>query len=222
MLTNAGITDSETQLQLVSRLEPRSPIFSRELGLMMCWQNVILNAWCLVCALTGTYFAERIGRRLNALCSTSSLTVFLYLVGVLTKFYGTSTDKSGVYATVAMIFLFQGAYSFGWTPLAYLYPPEVLNYPIRTVGMGINTFTVFGSGLIFVFATPYMLEDLGWKTYIMNASWNFVLIAFVWFYWVETKGKTLEELDEVFEGIKHSDAPNVHEVEKGKVEEVNL
>ena len=58
-----------------------------------------------------------------------------------------------------MIFLFQGAYSFGWTPLAYLYPPEVLNYPIRTYGMGVNTFTVFGSGLIFVFSTPFMLES---------------------------------------------------------------
>lgn len=158
------------------------------------------------------------GRRPNALISSISLTIFLYIVGALTKLYGTSTNKSGVYATVAFIFLFQGAYSFGWTPLAYLYPPEVLNYPIRTYGMGINTFTIFGSGIIFVFATPFMLEALGWKTYIMNASWNFALIAFIWFYWVETKGKTLEEIDAAFEGEKHSDAPDVSQVESGKVD----
>ncbi|CAG9953126.1 unnamed protein product [Clonostachys rosea f. rosea IK726] len=147
-----------------------------------------------------------------------TLTTFLYIVGALTKFYGTSDNKSGVYATVGFIFLFQGAYSFGWTPLAYLYPPEILNYQIRTFGMGLNTFTIFGSGIIFVFTTPFMLEALGCKTYIMNASWNFALLAFIWFFWVETKGKTLEEIDEIIEGVKYSDAPNVQLVEQGKVD----
>uniref|UniRef100_A0A8H7KF15 Major facilitator superfamily (MFS) profile domain-containing protein n=1 Tax=Bionectria ochroleuca TaxID=29856 RepID=A0A8H7KF15_BIOOC len=196
MLTNAGITDSDTQLQL----------------------NVILNAWCLACAMVGTLFSERIGRRPNAIWFNLTLTTFLYIVGALTKFYGTSDNKSGVYATVGFIFLFKGAYSFGWTPLAYLYPPEILNYQIRTFGMGLNTFTIFGSGIIFVFMTPFMLEALGWKTYIMNASWNFALLAFIWFFWVETKGKTLEEIDEIIEGVKYSDAPNVQLVEQGKVD----
>ena len=34
-----------------------------------------------------------------------------------------------------MIFIFMGAYSFGWTPLLYLMPAEVLNYRIRANGM---------------------------------------------------------------------------------------
>jgi len=62
------------------------------------------------------------------------------MVGALTKVYGTSTNTSGVYGTVGAIFLFQEAYSFGWTPLLYLYPPEALNYPIRANGMGVFTF----------------------------------------------------------------------------------
>lgn len=72
---------------------------------------------------------------------------FLYLSLVLPDLiagYGTSENKSGVYATVAAIFLFQGAYSFGWTPLLYLYPPEVLNYSIRANGMGVVTFALNG------------------------------------------------------------------------------
>ncbi|CRG87437.1 D-xylose-proton symporter-like 3, chloroplastic [Talaromyces islandicus] len=35
-------------------------------------------------------------------------------------------------------------------------------------------------------------------------------------YWVETKGKTLEEIDEVFEGEKHSSVPDVELVRQGK------
>lgn len=34
-------------------------------------------------------------------------------------------------------------------------------------------------------------------------------------YWVETKGKTLEEIDAIFEGEKHSSVPDVAEVLHG-------
>ena len=98
MLSNAGITDTTTQLQI----------------------NVILNAWCLVCSITGTWSCDKWGRKPTAIVCTAFLTVFLFIVGALTSVYGTSTDSSGVYGTVAAIFLFQGAYSYGWTPLLYL------------------------------------------------------------------------------------------------------
>ncbi|KAL3471486.1 general substrate transporter [Aspergillus californicus] len=194
MLDNAGITDSNTQLQL----------------------NIILNAWCLLCGLLGTHLADKIGRRVSALLSTILLTIFLYLIGILIKIYGNSTDKSGIYGTVACMFLFMGSYSLGWTPLCYLYPPEVLSYPIRAQGMGLNTFTYFGLGLAFVFAFPFALDAMGWKAYIMNASWNILLIIFIYFYWVETKGKTLEEIDEAFEGVRLDGIPTPDEVEAGK------
>lgn len=36
------------------------------------------------------------------------------------------------------------------------------------------------------------------------------------FYWVETKGKTLEEIDAIFEGQKHSVVPDVETVRRGE------
>jgi hypothetical protein len=35
-------------------------------------------------------------------------------------------------------------------------------------------------------------------------------------YWVETKGLTLEKIDAIFEGEKHSDVPDVETVRKGE------
>ena len=176
----------------------------------------MLNAWNLACALVGTYFANNIGRRLDALVSTITLIIFLFLVGAFTKIYSGTENKSGIYATVALIFLFMRAYSFGWTPLAYLYPPKVLNYTLRSNGMGITIFTMYAVGLVFVFTIPFALEAMGWKAHMMNASWNVLLTAFIWFYWVETKDKTLEEIDAVFEGQKHSDVMDATVLE-GKI-----
>ncbi|KAJ7812907.1 MFS sugar transporter-like protein [Mycena leptocephala] len=201
MLNNAGITNTTTQLQI----------------------NVILNAFCLLCALAGTYYVDRLGRKPTAIISISSLTVFLFLVGALTKTFGTnSTNTSGIYATVAMIFLFQGAYSFGWTPLLYVYPPEVLNYAIRANGMGFFQFVLNGTALMAVFAFPFALQNIGWKTYMINAAWDALEVPFVWYYWVETTGKTLEEIDELLDGVKHSNAPDLEKVISGEVEGVSM
>ncbi|KAF1985002.1 sugar transporter [Aulographum hederae CBS 113979] len=196
MLDNAGITNTTTQLQI----------------------NIILNAWCLVCSISGTYLIDVWGRKPTALISTGALTVFIFIVGALTKVYGTSNNQSGVYGTVAAIFLFMGSYSFGWTPLLYLYPPEVLNYPIRANGMGVFQFALNGTGLLIVFTMNIALENIGWKMYMINGAWDVVMFALIAYYWVETHGRTLEELDEVIDGAKHSDAPHLEAVYQGNAE----
>jgi sugar porter (SP) family MFS transporter len=187
MLDSAGITDTTTQLEI----------------------NIILNAWCLAVSLVGTVLCDKLGRKQVAILSTLGCVIFIFLIGGLTKLYGTSTNTSGVYGTVACIFLFQGAYSLGWTPLAVMYPPEVMNYNIRSVGMGIYTFFTNGSGLMVTLAFPYALDAIGWKTYMINGLWDVVEIAVVVLCWVETKGKTLEEVYILLEGEVHSSAAAV-------------
>ncbi|KAK3312743.1 MFS sugar transporter-like protein [Apodospora peruviana] len=192
MLSNAGITDTTTQLQI----------------------NIILNAWSLVVSVLGTFYADKMGIKATALASTAVMTVAIFLVGALTKLYGDSGFHPGVYATVAMIFVFMGAYSFGWTPLLYLVPAEILNYRIRANGMAFFGFVLNGTALWGVFAFPFALEGIGWKTYMINGAWDVAVFFFIWWYWVEIKGMTLEEIDEVMDGVKHSDVPDVEVVEK--------
>ena len=51
---------------------------------------------------------------------------------------------------------------------------------------------------------------------MMNGSWDVLEVGFIWWYWVETKGKSLEEIDEVLEGKKHSDVPDLENIRLGK------
>ena len=132
--------------------------------------------------------------------------------------YGTSTNHSGIYGTVAAIFLFQGAYSFGWTPLLYLYPPEVLNYPIRANGVGFFQFVANATAVLIVFTMPIALQNLGWKIYMINAGWDVVMVGLIAWFWVETKDKSLEEIDGIFEGVKHSDVPDLESIYRGKAD----
>lgn len=190
MLSQAGISDPHTQLEI----------------------NVILSCWQLVCAIAGSCLAERLGRRVLALVSLGTCTAFLYLLAGLTAKFGTSHDKSGTYGTVSVIFLFLGAYSFGITPLTAMYGPEVLSYRIRATGVALQGIGIKSCGVLVTMAFPYMLSDIGWKTYVVNASWNILFWAYIFFQWVETKGKTLEEIDALFDGTKHSSVPDLKDL----------
>lgn len=57
------------------------------------------------------------------------------------------------------------------------------------------------SRLFSVFVWPLALEAIGWKSYIINASWNVIQFVFVAYFWIETKGLTLEQIDAKFEKI---------------------
>jgi hypothetical protein len=49
---------------------------------------------------------------------------------------------------------------------------------------------------------PISMANIGWITYIINGSWDLLMLAAVQIWWVETKGKTLEEIDQAIDGRK--------------------
>lgn len=58
--------------------------------------------------------------------------------------YGESTNTSGIYGTIAVIFVFQGFYAFSITPMTSLYPTEVSPFKLRATGIAI--FRMLDSG----------------------------------------------------------------------------
>ena len=76
--------------------------------------------------------------------------------------------------------------------------------------------------LLVTFAFPYALDAIGWKTYMINGAWNVLEVLFILFYWVETKDKTLEEIDALFEGEKHSDVVDLEVVLSGKLDTADI
>lgn len=183
--------------------------------------NVVLNVWCLGCCLAGTHLVAKWGRRPTAILSQVLLIACLFIIGGLSKVYAdnpTGASNAIVYGDVAVMFLFQGFYSIAWTPLLTLYPPEVMNYSIRANGYAATSFSLNALALLFVFIMPIGLTNIGWKMYMVNASWDIVILGLIWYYWVETKGKSVEEIDALFDGEKHSLVPDVELVRRGEVQ----
>ncbi|PVH68388.1 hexose transporter-like protein [Cadophora sp. DSE1049] len=179
MLTQAGITSNTTQLQI----------------------NTILSCWAFAIAVMGSFLTDVVGRRTMAMTGLVGMICSLYIFGGLAKEFGSGTNRSGVYGTISMIFLFQGFYAFSFTPLSTVYPTEILSFKIRTAGISLFRMLTSGFGLVASFAMSYAMADLGWKFYMINASWNVVYLVIVYFFWVETRRMPLEEIALKFGGL---------------------
>jgi MFS family permease len=105
-----------------------------------------MNVWCFACSLFGTRLLSSWGRKPTALLSQGLLIALLFIIGGLTKnvqdYKGSVEPHALTYGAVAAMFLFQGFYSIAWTPLLYVYPPEVMNYAIRANGLALSILTL--------------------------------------------------------------------------------
>lgn len=173
--------------------------------------NIILinNCQQFVFALFGANLVDRIGRRPLLLFSNAGCCVVWLGLTVAAAYYDKSigldpkhpemgTNKPASYVSLAFVYLFGAVYSVGFTPLQALYPVEVLSFEMRAKGMGFSGFAVAAAGLLNQFAWPVSLKKIGWRTYIIFTIWCGIQTIVVFFFIPETKNRTLEELDEIF------------------------
>lgn len=107
-------------------------------------------------------------------------------------------DKTSGKAVIAMSYLFVASFAPTWGPVSWVYPPEL--FPTRLRGKANSISTC--SNWIFNFALSYFVppafKNIQWKTYLVFGIFNIAMFVHVFFAFVETKGKTLEEVEDVF------------------------
>ncbi len=105
-------------------------------------------------------------------------------------------------------------YDIGFSGLLVAYALEVLPYRLRAKGMMIMNLTV--QAILALSAQTNLLawEKLPhhWNFMLFYTLWDTVELVFVYFFYVETKGPTLEEIARIFDGddaIAHIDIAQV-------------
>ncbi|KAJ5621858.1 hypothetical protein N7528_005090 [Penicillium herquei] len=136
------------------------------------------------------------GRRSSLMISAAGLSTCFILVAVLLSI-GTQTCA---YAATAFIFLFQIFLGFGYLPVPWFYPSEITTTRIRARGQAFAGFVNWICVFIVVQVTPTAIDNISWKTFIIFACFCFAWIPMVFFFFPETKGLELEDVDHLFEG----------------------
>ncbi|CAI6335746.1 unnamed protein product [Periconia digitata] len=196
ILQGAGITDNHTRL------------------LYNGMQNVIGFAG----AIFGAVYTDKWGRRPQLLVSTGLIVIIFIIVCALVA-TNTVNGPDGnpildendtplikstgqAKAVIAFIFIFGFVFAAGYTPLQQLYPVECLRYESRAKGMAFYNFWVNIAGFYNTFVTGIAFTGAGWKYYFLFIFWDIFEFGFIYFFYVETRRRTLEELSEIFRSPK--------------------
>ncbi|GAA5983564.1 hypothetical protein JCM10908_000337 [Rhodotorula pacifica] len=138
---------------------------------------------------------ERVGRRKLMLLSVAGQACCMMLLAGMTQDVG---NKVKGYVVTVMLFVFNFFFSCGLLPIPWLYPAEISPLAVRAQGAGLATMTNWSFTFLVVTATPTASEKLGWKFYLVWACTNAAFVPITYFFYVETTGQTLEDIDTLF------------------------
>ncbi|ODV77260.1 general substrate transporter [Suhomyces tanzawaensis NRRL Y-17324] len=96
------------------------------------------------------------------------------------------------------IFLFIVFFAFTILPLPWIYPPEINPMRTRTVASAISTCTNWITNFGVVMFTPIFIDSSKWGCYLFFALMNYAFIPIIFFFYPETAGRSLEEIDIIF------------------------
>ncbi|KAI1747831.1 general substrate transporter [Xylaria castorea] len=177
MLDAIGVKDTDTKLIL----------------------NIIYSAIGWVFSTCGARLHDVIGRRKMLMGSTFGMAICLAFVAAGSAGKIEYNNNAAATLSIVFIFAFGAVFSGAFTPMQPVYPAEVVSNRMRAKAMGAYKITSGAAGFLNTFVAPIALSSIGYWFYVFFVFWDTFEFAFIYFFFVETKGLTLEELDAIFE-----------------------
>ncbi|WPG97487.1 general substrate transporter [Acrodontium crateriforme] len=157
----------------------------------------------LVFSLIGIPNVERWGRRKMMMYAAAGQCFCYFMITILLRYnvyYGVDTPEAKMLASasVAFFFLYYVFFGIGFQGVPWLYPAEINTLALRQKGAALGTATNWIFNFMVVEITPIGIQNLGWKFYILWTVFNGLFVPLVYFFYPETAGRTLEDLDYYF------------------------
>jgi MFS family permease len=154
-------------------------------------------------AIPAIYTIDTFGRRNLLLTTFPLMSLCLFFTGF--SFWIPASSTARIACVALGIYLFGIVYSPGEGPVPFTYSVEAYPLYIRAQGMSLATATTWFFNFILSVTWPSLLKTFKPQgAFSWYAVWNLIGFLGVLFFVPETKGKSLEELDQVF-GVRTRD-----------------
>jgi len=145
-------------------------------------------------AITSWFIIERVGRRKIMLVGSAGQSLSMVIAFACLIPGKPEPSKGAVFG----LFLFIAFFGATWLPLPWLYPAEVNPIRTRAKANAVSTCVNWIFNFLIVMVTPVMLHNIHWATYLVFAILNACFIPIIYFFYVETRKRSLEEIDLIF------------------------
>ena len=180
------------------------------------------------CGIFITFLADTLGRKWSLVWTAFFMCMCMFYLGFYVRFdppvAGAAIPGAG-YGALVMVYLFAAAFQFGWGPVCWIYVSEIPTNRLRGLNVSLAAATQWLFNLVVSLVTPKMLINVGgptgYGTYFIYGSFCFAMGVMA--FWIpETKGISLERMDELFGSTDFSNLEELGKAEKVDVEATHL
>lgn len=160
----------------------------------------VMNVMQLVGVSIGLLLMDNVGRRALLLWGAMAMTVCHTIVAAVVGLYSDdwAHHMPAGYTGAAFIFIFMLAFGLSWGPVPWSMPAEIFPGRLRAKGVAASTCSNWLFNWVVGASTPVMLRQIGFGTYVFFAAMCIAAGIWVCLCVPETKGRTLEDMDQVF------------------------
>ncbi|KAM0415712.1 hypothetical protein ACHAPT_013328 [Fusarium lateritium] len=191
-----------------------SPTLFGTMGLnfdMQLTMSGVLNVTQLIGVFTSLWTLDRFGRRSILLMGSALMFVPHVIIAALVGKFSDDwpSHPAEGWTSVAFLLFYMLAFGASWGPVPWAMPSEIFPSSLRAKGVAISTCSNWINNFIIGLITPPLVRETGFGAYVFFAVFCLLSFIWVWFSVPETNGKTLEEMDQVF-----NDRSGVEDVSK--------
>lgn len=179
---------------------------------------MITSAINVVSTLPGMYAYDKFGRRGLLLWGAVGMCASQLIVAVCGTVSTGQNDSGEIFvkslggqrAAVAFVCVYIFFFASTWGPLAWVVTSEIFPLKTRAKSLSITTATNWLLNWAIAYSTPYLVNygegyaNLQSKIFFVWFAACLVSIVFVWFLIYETKGLSLEQVDQLYEEVSNA------------------
>ncbi|KAH7887856.1 general substrate transporter [Phlebopus sp. FC_14] len=185
------------QISGINLITYYATILFQRLGLSDTTSRIIAAAngtEYFMASLVAIVLIDRVGRRKLMLLGAVGQCITMVLLAVLGSLKGTAAQV----VSSVLLFVFNSFFAVGWLGMTWLYPAEIVGLRIRAPANAVSTASNWTFNFVVVMITGPSFNNISWKTYIVFAALNAFIVPVVYFFFPETAGRSLEDMDVVF------------------------
>ncbi|KAJ3166185.1 hypothetical protein HK101_011976, partial [Irineochytrium annulatum] len=160
---------------------------------------VIVNAFInMVSTIPGMWGVERYGRRPLLIWGGIAMTISHLVVFGFASASEAYNNRGCAWVAVFGILCFTATFAYSWGPVVWTYQSEIFPLRIRAKGTGLSTMSNWIWNAVIAFIAPILLPIFKIYFYLFFACVCLMMTFYTIKFIPETRGRSLEEMDEVF------------------------
>ncbi|ATH59065.1 MULTISPECIES: D-xylose transporter XylE [Staphylococcus] len=156
-------------------------------------QTVVMGLVNVIFTVIAILYVDKFGRKPLLIIGSTGMAIGMIGMSVLTA--------NGTFGVITLVFMviYTASFMMSWGPIIWVLLSEIFPNRIRSAAMAIAVAVQWLANFTITSTYPFMMDISGTMTYSFYALMSILSGLFIWKFIPETKGKTLEEIESIWQ-----------------------